>query len=328
MDRKAWDGLARALASGGINVLALDYRGFGESGGPRAETVDAAERQQTVTNLWPGDIDAAFQYLGSHPGVQRDRLGAGGASCGVNQSVKLAQRHPEVKSLVLLSGGTDRAGRRYLRQSKVAILASGADDDGGIVEIMQWLVAPAPNPANRFIRYTAGGHGAEMFRPHADLITNIVDWYRVTLAASKTGVTTAASKSIAGTRPTASPFLEAIDEPDNLARAKKLFSDAQAQGKLPAGYDEAIVNQLAYERLADNDFNGAVELAKMNVTAFPKSANAYDSLGDAYLAAGNTDAARENAQKALELLSADTTMAADRKKAIRESAEAKLKPKQ
>src|ERR1043166_3002362 len=93
MDRKAWDGLARALASGGINVLALDYRGFGESGGPRAETVDAAERQQTVTNLWPGDIDAAFQYLGSHPGVQRDRLGAGGASCGVNQSVKLAQRH-------------------------------------------------------------------------------------------------------------------------------------------------------------------------------------------------------------------------------------------
>jgi len=29
--RKIWDGLAQQLAAAGINVLTLDYRGFGES---------------------------------------------------------------------------------------------------------------------------------------------------------------------------------------------------------------------------------------------------------------------------------------------------------
>jgi predicted acyl esterase len=32
--RKVWDGLAQQLAAAGINVLTLDYRGFGESGEP------------------------------------------------------------------------------------------------------------------------------------------------------------------------------------------------------------------------------------------------------------------------------------------------------
>src|ERR1700693_1796004 len=33
--RKIWDGLAQQLAAAGINVLTVDYRGFGESGGGR-----------------------------------------------------------------------------------------------------------------------------------------------------------------------------------------------------------------------------------------------------------------------------------------------------
>ena len=41
--RKVWDGLAQQLAAAGINVLTLDYRGFGESGGI---AVDKATPQQ------------------------------------------------------------------------------------------------------------------------------------------------------------------------------------------------------------------------------------------------------------------------------------------
>src|SRR6516162_1409162 len=41
--RKVWDGLAQQLAAAGINVLTLDYRGFGESGGL---PVDKATPQQ------------------------------------------------------------------------------------------------------------------------------------------------------------------------------------------------------------------------------------------------------------------------------------------
>src|SRR4051812_19869462 len=41
--RKSWDKLASSLASVGINVLTLDYRGFGESGGPSAAQISPAE---------------------------------------------------------------------------------------------------------------------------------------------------------------------------------------------------------------------------------------------------------------------------------------------
>ena len=44
-------------------------------------------------------------------------IGVGGASCGVNNSVQTAIRHPEVHSLVLLSGPTNLKGREFLRHS-------------------------------------------------------------------------------------------------------------------------------------------------------------------------------------------------------------------
>ena len=64
---------------------------------------------------------------------------------------------------------------------------------------------------------------------------------------------------------------------------------------------------------------------KLNVKAYPNSANAHDSLGDAYLADGQKDLARENAKLALEHLAADTTDTEARRKGIKDSAEQKLK---
>ena len=117
-DRKMWNDLALKLAAEGINVLTLDFRGFGESGGPRANEIAPQEAQRIVTQLWPGDVDKAYDYLRSQAGVKKDIIGAAGASCGVNQSIQLARRHPEVKSLVLLSGFTDRDGRSFLKQAR------------------------------------------------------------------------------------------------------------------------------------------------------------------------------------------------------------------
>lgn len=39
-DRKVWDGLASQLSGAGINVLTVDNRGFGESGGAPHDTLD------------------------------------------------------------------------------------------------------------------------------------------------------------------------------------------------------------------------------------------------------------------------------------------------
>ena len=128
--RKKWDELAGKLASAGIHVLTVDYRGFGESGGTRFLDIPGPERAQTVREKWTGDMDSAYAYLMAQKGVTRGLTGAGGASCGVNEAIQLARRHPEVKSLVLLPGNTDLDGRNFLRKStQVPILLSAADDD-------------------------------------------------------------------------------------------------------------------------------------------------------------------------------------------------------
>src|SRR5262249_42496795 len=69
--RKVWDELAQQLSVAGIHVLTLDLRGFGESGGPPLANLSPAQAQ-AEGQKWPGDIDAAFQYLVSQPGVKRD----------------------------------------------------------------------------------------------------------------------------------------------------------------------------------------------------------------------------------------------------------------
>ncbi len=320
--RKNWDELAGRLAGTGINVLTLDYRGYGESGGTSYKELSQDETAKIVTEKWPGDVDTAFNYLVSEPNVTRGIVGVGGASCGVNQSIQLARRHPEVKSLVLLSGNTDRDGRALLRKSeKLPMMLSAADDDGAAVEVMQWLYELSGNAGTKFVHYTSGGHGTEMFAAHKELPGTIVDWYVQTLVKTPGSAPAANVLSKKGTP----VILEIIDMPGGaIAIAQKLAEARQRDPKANL-FSEAIVNLLGYEHLQSGDTGGAVEILKLNAVAYPNSPNVYDSLSDAYLVDGQKDLARENATKALQLLKSDTTDPEAQRKLIQESAETKLK---
>ena len=178
-DRASWEGLAAQLVERGIHVVTLDYRGYGESGGERY-TTDAG--RAALRANWFSDVDIALAYLISQSGVDKSRLGAGGASCGVNQSIQLARRNPAVKSLALLSGSTNEEGAEFLRGSRnVVILFSAAADDRNALPTMKQMAAAAPNPANKFAEFEKGGHGVEMFAAHPDLMKTVADWYRQTL---------------------------------------------------------------------------------------------------------------------------------------------------
>jgi hypothetical protein len=63
---------------------------------------------------------------------------------------------------------------------------------------------------------------------------------------------------------------------------------------------------------------------KFNVDGHPASSNAWDSLGDAYLADGQRDKAREAAEKSLRLVDSDLAETEAQRKLIRESAQGKL----
>jgi len=325
--RKQWDDLARQLATAGINVLTMDLRGFGESGGIPADKA-TPQQAQAQAEKWPSDLDVAFRYLQSQPGVKRDVIGLGGASCGVTNSVQTALRHPQqVKSLVLLSGNATLEGRNFIRQStSPPLLGAAAEDDEfhPSVDATEWIYDISPNPGKKFIHYATGGHGAEMFAVHPELRQAIVDWYVTTLIKTPGHAPAGAAKD-AFQVPASVKMLSLIDSPGGAARASEQLKGARTQDPKAVSFSEDLVNLMGYEYLRAGDAKRALEILNLNAEAFPDSPNAHDSLGDAYLANGQKDLARESAKRTLELLPGDTKDPEARRNAIRDSAQQKLK---
>jgi tetratricopeptide (TPR) repeat protein len=72
-----------------------------------------------------------------------------------------------------------------------------------------------------------------------------------------------------------------------------------------------VKSTYGYQLLQGGNPKDAVEVFKLNVDAYPNSANVYDSLSDGYLELGNKEAALQNAEKAIALLPKDTNITDD-----------------
>ncbi len=64
---------------------------------------------------------------------------------------------------------------------------------------------------------------------------------------------------------------------------------------------EGIANSVGYHMMNSKKTEDAILLFEANVAAFPKSWNVYDSLGEAYMAAGNKEKSIANYKKSLEI---------------------------
>jgi len=322
--RKAWDEPARQLAAAGINTLSLDMRGFGDSGSPYTELTDA--QRTRVSNMWPGDVETAFRYLVSQPGVKRDVIGAGGAGWfGVLHSVGLASQHPaEVKSLALLSGETLQDGLQYLRQaSQLPELFVVADDDEypPTVEAMELLYVTASNPGRKYIHYSAaheapwlwyetanaekvpatGGHGTDLLKVHPDLTAIIVNWFVTTLIKTP-GHAPAETMASA-------PILNQIRIPGGVAQATQQLLEARRKDPQVQLWPEITVDIIGSDHIRAGEIKEAIEIFKLNLLAYPDSADAHSNLADAYLKDGQRDLARQLAEKGMALLDSHTVSA-------------------
>lgn len=72
--------------------------------------------------------------------------------------------------------------------------------------------------------------------------------------------------------------------------------------------DQTLFNDLGYRLIAERRFQEAIGIMRLVTYAFPNSANAADSLADAYMATGQKQAARDALENALKLIAADSTM--------------------
>ena len=83
--------------------------------------------------------------------------------------------------------------------------------------------------------------------------------------------------------------------------AVDLFNKKREQDNTWIPFGEVKMNILGYQHLQAGKTKEAIELFKMNVAAYPESANTYDSLGEAYMIDGDKELAIENYKRSLEL---------------------------
>lgn len=88
-------------------------------------------------------------------------------------------------------------------------------------------------------------------------------------------------------------YQEGIDTA--LAQFRSLRADSPEDYRV----DERELNLLGYELLGGGKVDEAIEIFRLTSETFPQSANAYDSLGDGYLARGDTTNALIHFKKAL-----------------------------
>ncbi|HEX3121158.1 MAG TPA: SUMF1/EgtB/PvdO family nonheme iron enzyme [Candidatus Acidoferrum sp.] len=320
-NRQSWDAVAHQLAAAGINALSVDERGYGESSGKKED------REQ----FHQADLNAAFEFLVSQPGIQRDLIGAAGAGwLGVDNSVETARLHPtQVKSLVLISGETLLPQLKFLHQaSNLPGLFVVSDDDEypPTVEAMEWLYDASSSPEKQFIHYfgprgpwiwyetsnaskvpATGSHGTDLFQRHPELPGTIVDWFVTTLIKTPGHSIVDAVASAA--------ILKLIDSGD-LASAKQQLLDARRKDPKAQLWPEVNVDIFGEDHMRqaaalEKDGHAAeaavekklgVETFELNLLAYPDSADAHSNLADAYLQVGEKKLALEYARKALAMI--------------------------
>lgn len=186
-DRRIYDQLATMLNVAGYNVLSFDFRGFG--GSKAGEYTDFAAQRQKVIDRMPGDVDAALKFLTSQSTVNSRALGVVGGSCGVNQAVQASRRHPEIRTIVLLSGGTDAAGEAHIKSSPtIPVLGAASEEDTNAAASIKKIIGLSTHRDSRVEMFKDAGHAASMFAKQPDLEADIVIWFRANLPVAGYGL--------------------------------------------------------------------------------------------------------------------------------------------
>jgi uncharacterized membrane protein len=86
-----------------------------------------------------------------------------------------------------------------------------------------------------------------------------------------------------------------------LDAAVKQYHDLKTAQPATYNFDEDELNALGYRLLNARKFKEAIRILQLNVEVYPRSSNVYDSLGEAYMDAGDKPEAVANYRKALQL---------------------------
>lgn len=178
--KESWEPLADELYTAGFNVLAIDFRGHGESKG-------VLYQQQTPEEMQKYFIDARAGLSFLEDRYQHNNIVLVGASIGANILLQCMAHDHVLKKGVCLSAGLDYFGvraRDFIAQltAEQKVLFVGAKDDirkngQNCGEVVDQLYAFATSQKEKLV-YDTGGHGTDMWQVHEALIDKILGFIK------------------------------------------------------------------------------------------------------------------------------------------------------
>ena len=144
-----------------------------------------------------------------------------------------------------------------------------------------------PETHDGFIMITNGGAGHNIYR---QVFCNWKNWK-----------TAEAVDSGCNTVPSIANRLKQIVDSTGVADLQSQYSELKKNQSNNYNFSENQLNQLGYHYLGKDSIDYALAIFKINVEAFPKSSNVYDSYGEALLKNGEKEKAIENYKKSIDL---------------------------
>jgi dienelactone hydrolase len=300
-------------AAEGFVVLASQYRGY--DGGEGKDEVGGADTDD-VLNLFPlaralgyADMERVFMFgfsRGAQMTLQAIRRGAplrAAVVVGAPTDIELSFReNAAIRDLARTNWAGGEARLQENIESRSAV--RWADKLTVPLLIFQGGADPAVSPAHalelarkmdeagnlyQLVIYAKDDHFVT--RNSEERLRLTVDWFKNPRAIS-----------------IAAPLRRTL-RAGSVTAAINQYRDLRKTQPDRYDFGEPELNALGYELLRGGHAGEAIEIFKLNVEMFPKGFNTYDSLGEAYLAAGERELAIRNYRKSLELNPQNTNAA-------------------
>ncbi len=173
-DKSDYKNLNLYLQQNGFSVLAIDFRGHGNS--DLEYTIFTDEDWQNLVV----DVEAGVDFLESKG---YERIAVVGASIGANAGFKQAVQDTRIDSLVLLSLGEEYHGINVTAiapyyDRPVLLVAAMNDKDAAVSATRIYNALETPYLDLKM--YPTGGHGTEMLQNQEGLAAVIVTWLQGT----------------------------------------------------------------------------------------------------------------------------------------------------